>query len=86
MTGRPPIEARWGRQPERWWLGRQLILRHDIETRAGLRAPGGTRVTVRKKFKGLWVQTERCPHCGVSFRVKEVSLMDLAWADGEPER
>lgn len=52
--------------------GRRVRLTQEVTTGGGLCAPAGTICVVEDKFGGWSLQTPKCDHCGVSFRVRGV--------------
>ena len=75
----------WYRRPERWWRDQRVVTCVALSTRGGVTAPVGTRARVTQKFKGLTLQTDPCPHCGVTFRISRVPVTDLRWDVGYPK-
>ena len=68
------------RQTNEWWTGRRLVTRVPINTYS-THIPAGTPVTVERKFKGLEVIGDPCPHCGVRVRVRKCDVGNFHWPD-----
>ena len=79
-----PMVMRYEKHTLLWWKNQRLVTLQELSTTHGVTAAAGTVVTVIGKRSGLEVCTERCPHCGVSFRVSKVPARNFAFADGYP--
>ena len=75
------------RQPDKWWVGRRVRSIGTIETTRGTTFPPGTLFTVTRKWKGLTIRCDKCPHCGIQQSVREIDFQSLVLveADGEAQ-
>lgn len=71
------------RQPDRWWAGKRVRSRREIETNRGTVFPHGTLFTVMRKWKGLTLRCDKCPHCGIQQNVKEIDFVDVVLVEPE---
>lgn len=74
----------WAEQKKtgKWWEGKRLILRREVQT-GTLVIPAYTFVKVTRKWKGLALVTDACGHCGVQVRIKECPFGYLKWPEQE---
>lgn len=70
---------------KRDWNGRYVKTKVEL-TNGHTRIPKGTVLRVRENYAGLRLETEACPHCGVSVfitRVPESEVLLLPKGFGE---
>ena len=76
-----PIEKKYQRRPSAWWAGRRVKLRFKIQTRSGAYLEAGRVAYVTRKYGGLDIKVDPCPHCGVGFYCMKVPFSDLVFVN-----
>lgn len=66
------------RKTNKWWVGKELVLKRSVRTWQASIEPG-RRVTVTRKFKGFEIRTPFCGHCGTAFHATQVPAHYFAW-------
>jgi hypothetical protein len=62
------------------WVGREVELIHETETKGGTIFPAGTRMRVTRNFGGLWLEAvTACEKCKLKYRhrISKVHEMDV---------
>ena len=57
------ITKKWQRKTDQWWRGQKVVVIKEIRNHHFSIAPG-TICTVERKYNGLHIESEPCPHCG----------------------
>jgi hypothetical protein len=74
------IAKKYQRKTDQWWRGRKVVFVKKIMSGISAIAPG-TVVIVKKKYGGLRIEGNMCPHCGASPIISHVDYSDLVLYD-----
>ncbi len=67
------------------WVGATVEVTREIKN-TWHRVPMGTKCTVRRNYGGLELETEPCPHCGVSIFIAKVPESAVAVISGGKQK
>ena len=70
------IEKKFQRKTSSWWEGRTVVATSELGN-AWMVIPSGTYCVVKRKYKGLSLETDPCPECGVRLKISEVPYSNL---------
>lgn len=68
------------RKTNSWWRNKLVLTTKPIANRLGA-IPIGTPCKVTRKYGGLHLRTDPCPHCGIVFHVTHVAYSSLMLID-----
>ncbi len=65
------IAKKWQRKTDQWWRGQKVVVVSEIKNHHFRIAPG-TICIVKRKYNGLHIESEHCPHCAVKVSMSNV--------------
>ena len=78
----PITETQYTGKPESWWLGKTLITLEELRNGWGI-LPKGSKVIVKRKYKGFNIESLPCTCCGLRVTMSYVSAFCLAVLEQE---
>lgn len=77
------IEKKHIRKNERWWQRQRVASKRELGNSYGS-LPTGTIFDIRRKLRGLEIESEKCSVCGLRLTISHVSYDYLVFAPGFP--
>lgn len=74
------IAKKWQRKNNDWWRGQKVVVISEIRNDHFCIAPG-TICIVKRKYKGLHIESEECPHCNVKVSISNAQYGNFVLYD-----